>query len=109
MNKKEQSKLILKNVFQAINDNFNVVGDFEDIEGHGYFSFSIMYNDNEWFFDLSRRNYEIVGHLVKGEQLEPFQDKLEQKIQYIVDEVVENTQNQIQSILINQGLGLQRA
>jgi hypothetical protein len=109
MNKKEQSKLILKNVFKAINDNFHIVNDFVDTEGHGYFSFSVLHNDHEFEFDLIRGNYEIIGHLVKGDQLKPFQDKLEQRIQHIVDEVVENTQNQIQSSLINQGLGLQRA
>jgi len=106
MNKKEQHKQVTKQVFTAIKNNFNVVEDFHDYEGHGYFTFTVFNNDHEFTFDLGRKDFEVIGHLVKGESLEPFQNKLEQKIQHVIDEVVEQSKHEQVMMEINQGLGL---
>ena len=62
MTKKELKNLQLKSIFAAIKANYFVISDFEDMEGHGYFTFQIERDDIEYAFDLSRSNFSVIGY-----------------------------------------------
>jgi len=86
MTKKEQKNIITKHVIEAVQKNFNVVDDFNDEEGHGYFSFSIESEGNEFRFDMSRNDFSIISYKIKGEKLYNEAQQLEQEL----DEFIEN-------------------
>jgi hypothetical protein len=86
MTKKEQKNIITKHVIEAVQKNFNVVDDFNDEEGHGYFSFSIESEGNEFRFDMSRNDFSIISYKVRGEKLYNEAQQLEQEL----DEFIEN-------------------
>jgi hypothetical protein len=67
MTKTELRKQFLKFIFDEIKSKYNVSIDFEDIEGHGYFTFAIYADDYEYFFDLSRNYYDVIPHKVKNQ------------------------------------------
>jgi hypothetical protein len=46
--------------------NFNVSTDFYDDEGHGYFTFGVMENGEEYLFDMHRNDFSIITHIVRG-------------------------------------------
>jgi hypothetical protein len=86
MTKKEQKNIITKHVIQAIQENFNVVDDFNDEEGHGYFTFSIEHEGIEFRFDMNRNDFSIISHKIRGEKLYNEAQQLEQEL----DEFIEN-------------------
>lgn len=86
MIKKEQKNIITKYVIEAVQNNFNVVADFNDDEGHGYFTFSIESEGNEFFFDMSRNDFSIISYKIRGEKLYNEAQQLEKEL----DEFIEN-------------------
>jgi hypothetical protein len=68
MTKKERLRLNTVHVIEMVQLNFNVSTDFCDDEGHGYFTFGVMENGEEYLFDMSRRDFSLCSHKVRGEK-----------------------------------------
>ena len=68
MTKKERLRLNTIYVFEMVKLNFNMGTDFYDDEGHGYFTFGVMENGEEYLFDLSRRDFSVTSHKIRGEK-----------------------------------------
>jgi len=89
MTKKEQKNIITKHVIDAVQKNFNVIEDFNDEEGRGYFTFAIEHEGNEFFFDMSRNDFSIISHKIRGEKLYNEAQQLEQELdEFIANEIV---------------------
>jgi hypothetical protein len=97
MTKKEQKTIITKHVIDAVQKNFNVIEDFNDEEGHGYFSFSIEHEGVEYRFDMSRNDFSIISHKIRGEK--GHQEALE--LEKELDEFIEN---EIAIVSIKEGI-----
>jgi hypothetical protein len=88
MTKKEQKNIITKHVIDAVQKNFNVIEDFNDEEGRGYFSFSIESEGNEFRFDMSRNDFSILIWKFRGEKLYNEAQQLEQELdEFIANEI----------------------
>jgi hypothetical protein len=88
MTKKEQKNIITKHVINAVQNNFNVVEDFNDEEGHGYFTFSIEHEGVEFRFDMMRSDFSLLSYKVKGEKLYNEAQQLEQELdEFIANEI----------------------
>ena len=89
MTKKEQKNIITKHVIDAVQKNFNVVEDFNDEEGRGYFTFSIEHEGVEYRFDMSRNDFSIISYKIKGEKGHQEALELEQELdEFIANEIV---------------------
>jgi len=97
MTKKEQKNIITKHVVNAVQKNFYVIEDFNDEEGRGYFTFTIGHENNEFRFDMSRNDFSIISHKVRGEKLYNEAQQLEQEL----DEFIEN---EIAIVSIKEGI-----
>ena len=86
MTKKEQKNIITKHVIDAVQKNFNVVDDFNDEEGRGYFTFAIEHEGVEFRFDMSRNDFSIISYKIKGEKGHQEALELEQEL----DEFIAN-------------------
>ena len=88
MTKKEQKNIITKHVIEAVQKNFNVVADFNDDEGHGYFNFAIEHEGVEFRFDMSRNDFSILSYKIRGEKLYNEAQQLEQELdEFIANEI----------------------
>ena len=85
MTKKELKKIQLKAIFKAVKENFDVVQDFEDLEGHGYFDFTIDLLGKEMQFMMHRRDFEVIGYDVKGDDFYKESQILEGELNSLVD------------------------
>jgi hypothetical protein len=86
MTKKEQKDIITKHVIEAVQKCFNVSEDFNDEEGRGYFTFAVIDTEgNEFRFDMSRNDFSITSHKVKGEKLYNEAQQLEQELDEFID------------------------
>ena len=85
MTKKELRKIQLKAIFAAVKENFDVVQDFEDLEGHGYFDFTIDLLGKEMQFMMHRRDFEVIGYDVKGDEFHKESQILEGELNSLVD------------------------
>lgn len=97
MTKKEQKNIITKHVIEAVQKNFNVVEDFNDEEGRGYFTFAIEHEGIEYRFDMSRNDFSIISYKIKGEK--GHQEALE--LEEYLDKFIEN---EIVMISIKEGI-----
>jgi hypothetical protein len=97
MTKKEQKNIITKHVIEMVQKNFNVIEDFNDEEGRGYFTFAIEHEGIEYRFDMSRNDFSIISHKIKGEKGHQEALELEQEL----DEFIEN---EIAIISIKEGI-----
>ena len=89
MTKKERLRLNTIHVFEMVKLNFNMGTDFYDDEGHGYFTFGVMENGEEYFFDLSRRDFSVTSHKIRGEKGYNEGRELEQELEtFIKNELV---------------------
>jgi hypothetical protein len=89
MTKKEQKNIITKHVIDAVQKNFNVVEDFNDEEGRGYFTFAIEHEGVEYRFDMSRNDFSIISYKIKGEKGHQEALELEQELdEFITNEIV---------------------
>ena len=90
MTKKELKNLQLKSIFAAIKANYFVISDFEDMEGHGYFTIQIERDDIEYAFDLSRSNFSVIGYKLKGDLDFTEQRALETEMEYLIEQTLNN-------------------
>jgi hypothetical protein len=97
MTKKEQKNIITKHVINAVQKNFNVTADFNDDEGHGYFTFAVESEGNEFFFDMNRNNFSIISHKIRGEKLYNEAQQLEQELEEFIE-------NEIAIVSIKEGI-----
>ena len=67
MTKKEIKKIQLKAIIQAVKENFDVIEDFEDTEGHGYLGFSLDLLGKEMQFQMMRSDFEFLSCDVRGD------------------------------------------
>ena len=89
MTKKEQKNIITKHVIDAVQKNFNVIEDFNDEEGRGYFTFAIEHEGVEYRFDMSRNDFSIISYKIRGEKLYNEAQQLEQELdEFIANEIV---------------------
>ena len=89
MTKKERLRLNTVHVFEMVKANFEVSTDFYDDEGHGYFTFGVMKDGVEYYFDLSRRDFSIISHKIRGEKGYNEGRELEQELEtFIKNELV---------------------
>ena len=89
MTKKEQKNIITKHVIDAVQKNFNVIEDFNDEEGRGYFTFAIEHEGVVFWFDMSRNDFSIISHKIRGEKLYNEAQQLEQELdEFIANEIV---------------------
>ena len=89
MTKKEQKNIITKHVIDAVQKNFNVIEDFNDEEGRGYFTFAIEHEGVEFRFDMSRNDFSIISYKIKGEKGHQEALELEQELdEFIANEIV---------------------
>jgi len=88
MTKKEQKNIITKHVINAVQKNFNVVEDFNDEEGYGYFNFSIEHEGVEFRFDMNRNDFSVLSYKIRGEKLFNEAQQLEQELdEFIANEI----------------------
>lgn len=66
MTKKEIKRIQLKAIIKAVNENFDVVEDFEDFDGQGFFNFAIEVEDKVMGFEMMRRDFEFISCAIKG-------------------------------------------
>jgi len=66
MTKKEIKKIQTKAIIKAVNENFNVIEDFEDSEGHGFFSFALEVEGKRMDFDMSRNGFDFCSYEIRG-------------------------------------------
>ena len=95
MTKKELKNIQLKAIFAAIKEKYYVTSDFEDMEGHGYFTFQICVDNITYVFDLSRNNFDVIGYELKGEANYTEQRVLEVKLGHLIEETIEQLLNNI--------------
>jgi hypothetical protein len=89
MTKKERLRLNTVHVIEMVQKNFDVFEDFNDNEGRGYFTFGVMENGEEYLFDLSRRDFSVITHKVRGEKGHKEGFELEQELEtFIQNELV---------------------
>ena len=84
MTKKEIKKQQLKAIFAAIKANFNVIADFEDSEGHGYFEFTLEEKGQPMRFMLSRGNFDVISYDVRGDENYELGKELENKLDKLI-------------------------
>lgn len=107
MTKKEINSIKLKAIFAALNENFTIEEDFEDLEGHGYFTgiMSDALTNDIFYVDVMRRDFSIIVYQLHDEDkaaCEMYQERLEE----VIEEALMEAENQIQLLEINKGLGL---
>ena len=109
MNKKEMHHIKTDNVFKAIKTTpaLVVTEDFVDFEGHGYWTGVVRYMGMEFCVDMQRRDFSVIVYEVPGE---PFYkvsaEELEEALEEIIEEALAKAEEEINMLLINQGLGL---
>jgi len=90
MTKKELKNIQLKAIFAAIKEKYYVTSDFEDMEGHGYFTFQICMDNITYAFDLSRSHFSVIGYKLKGDMDFTEQRALETEIEYLIEQTLNN-------------------
>jgi len=98
MTKTEKKKLLTKEIILQVKNVFTIGDDFNDEEGHGYFTFSIIDNGEEYRFDMSRNNFDIISYKVKNEKGYERSRELENQLQNFINTTV-TLFNEQQSIL----------
>ena len=97
MTKKERLRLNTVHVMEMVQKNFDVSTDFYDDEGHGYFTFGVMKDGVEYYFDLHRRDFSVITHKVKGEKGHQEGFELEQELETFIQNelVISNAYNDL--------------
>jgi len=97
MTKKERLRLNTVHVMGMVQKNFDVSTDFYDDEGHGYFTFGVMKDGVEYYFDLHRRDFSVITHKVKGEKGHQEGFELEQELETFIQNelVISNAYNDL--------------
>ena len=85
MTKKEIKKIQTKAIIKAVNENFDVIEDFEDTEGHGFFSFTLEVKGEAMCFDMSRNGFDFVSYAIKGDDNHELGKELESELESLRD------------------------
>ena len=91
MTKTEKKKLLTKEIILQVKNIFTIGDDFNDEEGHGYFTFSIIDNGEEYRFDMSRNDFDIITHKVRNENGYERSRQLEKQLQDFINNVISDT------------------
>jgi len=67
MTKKEMLDLNTNYVMKRLQLDYNVSTDFYDEEGRGYFTFGVTKDEVEYMFDMSRKDFNLISHKVRGQ------------------------------------------
>ena len=109
MNKKEQNKIKVKHVFEALNNTpiIRVTEEFTDYEGHGYWTGIVQYMGMEFSVDLSRRDFSVIVYEVPGSVFYKVSgDELEETLNEIIEDALQQAESEIMWDSVNQGLGI---
>ena len=98
MTKKERLRLNTIHVFEMVKLNFNMSTDFNDDEGHGYFTFGVIENGEEYLFDLSRREFSVTSHKIRGEKGYNKSRELEKELETFIQNELIITNGMIDNI-----------
>ena len=85
MTKKELKKIQLKAIIKAVNENFDVVQDFQDYDGHGFFDFVLGVDGKVLSFQMMRRDFDFVSCVVKGDDNHELGMELEDELNSLRD------------------------
>jgi len=85
MTKKEIRSIQTKAIIKAVNENFDVIQDFEDTEGHGFFSFTLEVKGQTMCFDMSRNGFDFVSYAIKGDNNHELGKELESELESLRD------------------------
>jgi len=85
MTKKEIRSIQTKAIIKAVNENFDVIEDFEDTEGHGFFSFTLEVQGKAMCFDMSRNGFDFVSYAIKGDDNHELGKELESELDSLRD------------------------
>jgi hypothetical protein len=93
MTKKERLRLNTVHVIEMVQKNFDVFEDFNDNEGRGYFTFGVMKDGIGYLFDMSRRDFSLCSHKIRGEKGFEIGRALEDELEVFVQNelVISNT------------------
>ena len=94
MTKKERLNLNTEYVLTNLKVGFNVSTDFYDDEGRGYFTFGVTRDKVEYLFDLSRNNFSVISHKIRGEKGHFESMNLESELEIFIKEKL-NESNEI--------------
>ena len=89
MTKKEIKRIQTKAIIKAVNENFNVVEDFEDFDGQGFFSFAIEVEGKKMGFDMSRNGFDFVTYAIRGDENNELGLQLEDELSSLRDVTLE--------------------
>lgn len=109
MSKKEQNKIKVKHVFEALNNNdiIRVTKDFHDYEGHGYWTGIVQYMGMEFSVDLSRSSFGVIVYEVPGSVFYKVSaDELDEVLGEIIEDALQRAEVEIMMNDVNIGLGL---
>jgi len=97
MTKKERLRLNTVHVIGMVQKNFEVSTDFYDDEGHGYFTFGVMKDGEEYLFDMSRRDFSLCSHKVRGEKGYNEASELENELEVFIQNelIISNAYNDL--------------
>jgi hypothetical protein len=97
MTKKERLRLNTVHVIEMVQKNFEVSTDFCDDEGHGYFTFGVMKDGEEYLFDMSRRDFSLCSHKIRGEKGYNEASELENELEVFIQNelVISNAYNDL--------------
>ena len=98
MTKKERLRLNTIHVFEMVKLNFNVTTDFNDEEGHGFFTFGITEIGVEYLFDLQRRDFYVLSHKVRNEKGYEKSIELEKELEEFIKNEIEISNNIIDGL-----------
>ena len=85
MTKKEIRSIQTKAIIKAVNENFDVIEDFEDTEGHGFFSFTLEVQGKAMCFDMSRNGFDFVSYAIKGDDNHELAMRIEEELDSLKD------------------------
>ena len=99
MTKKERLRLNTVHVIDLVKRNFEVNTDFYDDEGRGYFTFGVMKDGVEYLFDMSRNDFSIITHKIRGEKGFEIGRALEKELEVFIENELVISNARIDNIL----------
>ena len=85
MTKKEIRSIQTKAIIKAVNENFDVVQDFQDYDGHGFFDFVLGVDGKVLSFQMMRRGFDFVSCVIKGDDNHELAMRIEEELDSLRD------------------------
>ena len=89
MTKKEIKRIQIKAIMKAVKENFDMVEDFEDFDGQGFFNFAIEAQGKVMCFEMIRRDFEFITTVIKGDDNYKLGMELEDQLNSLRDVTLE--------------------